>query len=191
MARIAGVVSRSVPLDPVIGRQLTLTGTFEFFVSTSELVRITPLLDALIASGILTKHVRSIEDGQLIANATAPVVDTPNTSGTATPGPIQVIPFALPDGAATYTYTAAKTIEVVDMVIHKVGAGTGTTYQVQDGSSTAITDAVAVTADKGVGRMGTVDRTKNVISASATFKIVVAKSSGTSQAELYLYTLLR
>lgn len=191
MSRISGTVSRTIPLDPVIGRALSLSGTFDLYVSQSELSAIVPILDALIASGILTAHQRFVESDSLIASVTAPVVDL-TTSGTAAPSPLQAITFAIPDAAGTtYTYTAAKTMDVVDLLIHKIGAGTGTTYQVQDASAAAITDAVAVTADKGVGHMATIDRTKNRINAGAQYKIAVARSSGSSQAELHLVVILR
>src|SRR5882724_2703594 len=184
MARISGTVSRNVPLDPVIGRPLTLSGTFDTYVSASELTRVTPTLDQLIASGILTKHTRSIEDGGLIASASAPIVDTPNTSGVASPAPLQALPFAIPDAAATYTYTAQKSFELVDAIVHKIGAGVGTTYQLQDGAGAAITDAMSGTTDKAPTRMGSIDRAKNLVAAGATFKIVVAKTSGSAAAEL-------
>src|SRR5882724_10604943 len=177
MARISGTVSRNVPLDPVIGRPLTLSGTFDTYVSASELTRVTPTLDQLIASGILTKHTRSIEDG-------GPIVDTPNTSGVASPAPLQALPFAIPDAAATYTYTAQKSFELVDAIVHKIGAGVGTTYQLQDGAGAAITDAMSGTTDKAPTRMGSIDRAKNLVAAGATFKIVVAKTSGSAAAEL-------
>lgn len=191
MSRISGTVSRAIPLGPVLGRLLSLSGTFDLYVSPSELAAISPVLDLLVASGVLTNHNRHQESDSLIANVSAPIVDTANTSGIAVPSPLQVLPFTIPDAAATYTYTAQKTIEFKDAIVHKVGAGTGTTYQIQDGAGVAITDAIAVTADKGVGRMGTIDRTKNQIAAGATFKIVVAKSSGTAAAEMYANVLLR
>jgi hypothetical protein len=184
-------VSRTVPLDPVIGRPLSLSGAFDLYVSAPELVRIIPMLDLLASSGILTLHNRSIEDGGLIANVSAPVVDVSNTSGIIAPAPLQAQPFTIPDGAATYVYTTPKTIEFVDAIVHKIGAGTGTTYQIQDGAGVAITDAISATTDKQKVGMGTIDRTKNKISAGATFKIVVAKSSGTSTAELIAYVILR
>lgn len=191
MSRITGTVSRTIPLDPVIGRVLSLSGTFDLYVSPSELQAIVPTLDGLISSGILTAHQRYADSDSLIAFVTAPVVDLA-TSGTAAPSPLQAIPFAIPDAAGTtYTYTAAKTMDVVDVIIHKVGAGTGTTYQVQDASAAAITDAIAVTADKGVGRPATVDRTKNRVAAGAQLKIAVARTSGSSQAELHLVVILR
>lgn len=191
MSRISGTVSRAVPLDPIIGRSLSLSGTFDLYVSQQELSAIVPTLDSLIASGILTSHQRFFESDSLIASVTAPVTDLA-TSGVATPSPVQVVTFAIPDAAGTtYTYTALKTFDVVDLLVHKVGAGTGTTYQVQDASAAAITDAVAVTADKGVGRMATVDRTKNRITAGSQFKIAVARTSGSSQAEMHLFVILR
>lgn len=191
MARITGTVSRTIPLDPVIGRSLSLSGTFDLYVTSTELGKILPILEALQASGILTGHVRSVEDGGLIANVSAPIVDVPTTNGVATPSPMQILPITIPDAAATYTFTAAKTMEFVDALLHKVGAGTGTTYQVQDGSGAAITDAMAGTVDKAVTRMGTIDRTKNKIQAGSTFKVVVAKTSGLATAELNLMVILR
>lgn len=192
MARISGTVSRNVPLDAVLGRPLTLSGAFDFYITGDELRRVTSTLDVLISSGLMTNHVRSAEDGGLIAGVTAPVVDPPNASGTAVPSPLQVVPFAIPDAAGTtYTYTAQKTMDVVDVLVHKVAVATGTTYQVQDASAAAITDAIAVTADKAVGRMATIDRTKNRIAAGTTFKIAVTRSTGSSQAELHLLVILR
>jgi len=191
MARISGTVSRTIPLDPVIGRVLSLSGTFDLYVSQPELSAIVPILDTLIASGILTAHQRFFESDSLIASVTAPAVDLA-TSGVAAPVPTQMIPFAIPDAAGTtYTYTALKTMDVVDVVIHKVGAGTGTTYAVQDAAAAAITDTIALTAANGVGRAATIDRTKNRISAGAQFKIAVARTSGSSQAELHLVVILR
>jgi len=192
MARITGTVSRSVPLDPVIGRPLTLSGTFDLFVSGAELARITPTLESLIASGIMTSHNRYQESDSLMANVTAPIVDVA-ASGTATPAPLQTISIAVPDAAGdnTYTYTSAKKIEVVDVVVHKNGAGAGNTIQLQDNAAAAISDAIVAAVDKAVTRAGTLDQTKKVINAGSTFKLLAHRAAGTMASEVYLVVILR
>lgn len=191
MSRITGTVSRTVPLDPVIGRPLSLTGTFDLFVSASELAAITPVLDSLLASGIMTAAQRFVESDSLIASVTAPVVDA-LTTGTVSPSPVQVIPITIPDAAnTTYTYTTQRKIEFVDMVVHKVGNGAANTIQLQDAAAAAITDAVAAAVDKAVTRAGTIDRTKNQVAAGATFKILATRAAGTMAAEVYLLVIFR
>lgn len=191
MSRISGTVSRAVPLDAVIGRSLTLSGTFDLYVSQAELALIDDTLDMLMASGILTKHVRYFESDSLIAGAVAPVVDVP-ASGTATPSQLQIIPHAIPDAVTqTYTYTAAKTMEIVDVIVHKVGVGTGNSIKVQDNAAADISDAIAAAVDKAKTLAGTIDRTKNVVNAGSTYKILATKAAGSMACEVYLVVIFR
>lgn len=192
MARISGTVSRAVPLDPVIGRPFTLSGTFDLFVSASELASIASMLDALAASGILTAHQRFFESDSLIANATAPIVDVA-ASGTAQPAPMQIIPHAIPDvaGDNAYTYTAAKKIEVVDVVIHKGAVGAGNTIQLQDAAAAAISDAIVAAVANAVTHAGTLDPVKKVIAAGAQYKLAAHRAGGSMAAEVYLLVVLR
>ncbi len=192
MSRITGTVSRTVPLDPVIGRPLSLTGTFDLFVSASELASIVPVLDALAASGILTAHQRFIESDSLIASVTSPVVDVA-ASGTAQPSPMQMIPHAIPNTAGdnTYTYTSSKKIEIVDVIVHKTTAGAGNTIKLQDNAAADISNAIAADTDKAVTRAGTIDRTKNVVLAGSTYKLLAHQAAGSMAAEVYLLVILR
>lgn len=192
MARISGTVSRTIPLDPVIGRPFSLVGTFDLFVSASELASITPMLDALAASGILTAHQRFFESDSLIANATAPIVDAA-ASGVAQPAPLQVIAHAIPDvaGDNTYTYTAAKKIEVVDVVVHKGAAGAGNTIQLQDAAAAAVSDAIAAAVVNAVTHAGTLDPLKKIVNAGAQYKLLAHRAAGSMAAEVYLLVILR
>lgn len=194
MARISGTVSRTVPLGPVIGRPLTLSGTFDLYVSPEELSRVVPTLDALIASGILTAHQRYAESDSLIASVTSPVVDAVlSTAGAAQPSPMQVIPHAIPDAAGdnTYTYVAAKKIEVVEVIVHKNAVGAGNTVQLQDAAAAAISNAIAADTANAVTRQTTIDQTKKVIDAGAQYKILAHRAAGSMAAEVYLVVILR
>jgi len=192
MARISGTVSRAVPLDPVIGRPLSLSGTFDLFVSGPELSAVVPVLDSLIASGILTAHQRFFESDSLIASVTAPVVDVP-ASGTAVPAPMQIIPHAIPDTAGdnTYTYTTAKKIEIVQVIVHKTTAGAGNTVQLQDAAAAAISNAIAADTNNGVTTQTTIDQTKKTINAGGTYKLLAHRAAGSMAAEVYLVVILR
>lgn len=192
MARISGTVSRNVPLDSVLGRPLLLSGTFDLYVTQDELGRVQHVLDALIASGIMTQHSRSTESDGLISNASAPVVDAP-ASGIGAPAPLHLIPHAIPDAAGdnTYTFTAQKKMEVVTFFIHKSVAGAGNTIKLQDNAAVDISNAVAADTDKAVTSPATLDQTKKIINAGSTYKFLAHRAAGSMAAEVYLVVILR
>lgn len=193
MSRISGTVTRFVPLDPVIGRSLSLSGTFDLFVTQAELGLISPVLDALIASGILTKHQRFTESDSLIANVVAPATDAVVSGAAAVAFPIQVIPLSIPDAAGdnTYTFTTAKKIEIIDVAVLPSGGGAGNTVKVQDGTPSDITNAFSAATDKTPVHAGTIDRTKSIIAAGGTFSVLAHRAAGTMLCEMYLYVILR
>jgi hypothetical protein len=171
---------------------LSLSGTFDLFVTQSELGLIIPVLDALVASGILTKHQRFIESDSLIANTTSPVVDAV-VSVAASPSLVQVIPLPIPDAAGdnTYTFITAKKIEIVDAVVIPTGGGAGNTIKIQDGTPADITNAFSAATDKAVVHAGTIDRTKSVIAAGGTVNVLAHRAAGTMLCVVFLYVVLR
>lgn len=94
--------------------------------------------------------------------------------------------LAFPTGGATATFTVVTpdAIEIVDVIVNKIGAGAGNTVQVKTGGGTAISDAIAAATDKAITRMGTCDTTQNAIAAGGSFQVVNTFAAGTVQANV-------
>jgi hypothetical protein len=122
-----------------------------------------------------------------LGSATAATVTGP-TGTTATANAVGLVCFKVvfPTGAATSTLTVTTpdAIEIVDVIVNKVGAGAGNTVQVQNTAGTAISDAIAAATDKAITRMGTCDATTptNLVAAGGTFKVVNTFAAGSIQA---------
>lgn len=109
-----------------------------------------------------------------------------------TPAVLAAIDIAIPDAATTtYTYTVTNKMEIVDVIVRKDGAGAANTIQVLDGSSAAISDAIAAAVDKTVTRAGTIDTAKNVVAAGGTFKITATRAAGTMLANVTILVKYR
>lgn len=119
----------------------------------------------------------------ILGSAAAGTVTGP-TGTTATANAVGLVCFKVvfPAGAATSTLTVTTpdAVEIVDVVVNKIGAGVGT-VQVQNTAGTAISDAIAYAADKLITRMGSCDATTptNLVAAGGTFKVVNTFTSGT------------
>lgn len=190
MPSISGTVSRDVPVDKVIGRALTLSGTFSVYVAAHELAKLGPTIDQLIASGILTAYLPSDSDAAVSAFS-APAVDAV-AAGTAVIYPTQAIPIAHANHATeTLSYTMPRKVEIINVEVRKSGTDTGGTVQVKDGSNAAITDAIVAAVDKALTRATTIDPAKNQIAAGANVNITYTRGSGASDSEVFLHVIYR
>jgi len=193
MSRITGTVSRSIPLDSLLTRSLTLVGTFDTFVSEVELAAIRPTLDMLAASGILTNSNIFQQSDSLLQGVAGVGADAPlSTLGSAALTNLLTIPLLIPDAATTtYTYKTDIKIEVVDIVIRKSAAGAGNSIKMQDNAAADISDAIATVTDKAITRAGTIDPAKNVILAGSTFKLLCTRAAGSMLAQVWVHCVKR
>lgn len=189
MPKLQGTVSRAVPLDAVLGRALTISGTFRVFVTDEELVKLQNTLTGLQSSGILTDFTVH-EDGTIDPQEVA--INAPVSPSTLVFADSLEIPIAIPDAAtATYVYKVPFKCEVVDVIVRKSGAGASNTIQVTDSADAAISDAIAAAVDKAVTRAGTLDPAKTVIAAGGTFKVVATRANGSMLAFVIVKVIKR
>lgn len=192
MSRITGTVSRSVPLDAILTRSLTLQGTFDQYVSPDELVKIRPTLDQLAASGVLSAYQIYQESDSLLQGVAGVGAASPlSTAGDVVVADLLVIPITIPNvaGDNTYTYKTNVNIEIIEMVIHKNAAGAGNTIRLQDSGAANISNAVAADTADTVTRSATIDQTKKRISAGGTFKLLAHQAAGSMLADVKLYCM--
>jgi hypothetical protein len=106
-------------------------------------------------------------------------------------GRLEVLSLDIADAASDdYDVQADDTIEIVDVVVIKNGAGAGNTVQVKNGA-TAITDAIAAAVDKAITRAGTIDRAQSTIATTGTLRISVAKAAGSAAMRVLVYYLIK
>lgn len=108
---------------------------------------------------------------------TAPTASTLNASA------VCHFEIVFPSGTATQSIvvTTPDKVQIVDVIVNKVGAGAGNTVQVFNGA-TPISDAIAAATDKAITRMGTCDSTQNTIAAGGTFTVTNTFAAGNIQA---------
>lgn len=103
-------------------------------------------------------------------------------------------PFTIPDaaGAVDYDIVVDVKFEVTDVVVGKIGTGTGSTVQIKNGS-TVISDAIVAAVDKAVTRAGQIDRTtnNNVIAAGGTLRCTATRSTGSMACEVEVLGYVR
>lgn len=88
--------------------------------------------------------------------------------------------FNIPDANGDVDIIVDVKFEVFDVIVGKIGTGTGNTVQIKNGT-TVISDAIAAAVDKAITRAAQIDRTtnNNVIAAGGTLRCTAAKSAGT------------
>ena len=120
------------------------------------------------------------------------VADSAVSPATVTMGIPFVIAHTFVDAAtATYVFSNAEKIEIIDAWASKDGAGAANTIQVTDSADAAITNAVVFAVDKTVTHAGTIDKAKRTLAASAGYKVVNTRVAGSSAGQLFLLVVKR
>jgi hypothetical protein len=96
----------------------------------------------------------------------------------------------VPPATDDYDIFLDDTIEVLDVVVIKNGAGAGNTLQLKNGAN-AITDAIAAAVDKAVTRAGTIDRAQSTIPAGGTMRFTVSRAAGTGAMKVLVYYVIK
>jgi hypothetical protein len=126
----------------------------------------------------------------VIGGVDAKAVDTVPDANT-TGGILLAHIFNIADAAdADYDIVLKEKFEVVDVVVHKIGAGAGNTVTVKNGA-TAISDAIAAAVDKAKTLAGTIDDAQSTVAVGGTLRCSVHRAAGTAQMKVFVYGVKR